>query len=167
MKRTRPTAPVNVNWRDYEVFLEAPLPDGRSRAYVCIDPHRREGSVQSRFVWRLNLPATYASRREAKKDANEVLRRFFSGHLGANSFEVSVEIQGYRITGKARFRGDVHEWEPWLEVADLRHPKRRPKLEGADAIFYRNTFTSRETAARFALRYGERMVLGMLSRLKS
>jgi len=122
--------------------------------------------VQSRFLWRLNLPATYASKREAKKDADEVVRRFFSGHMGAKSFEVSVEIQGYRITGKARFRADVHEWEPWLEITDVRNPKRRSKLEGLDAIFYRNTFSSRETAARFALRYGERMVLGMLSRLK-
>jgi len=166
MRRAPTPAPANINWRDCEAFLEPPRSDGRSRAYVCIDPHRRDGSVQSRFVWRLNLPATYASRREARKDANEVLRRFFSRHMGAKSFEVSVEIEGYRIVGKARFRADIHEWDPWLDITEVRNRKRRTKLEALEAIFFCNPFTSRETAARFALRYGERMVLGMLSRCK-
>ena len=122
--------------------------------------------MQSRFVWRLNRPGAYVSRREAEKDADEVLRRFFHGHMGAKSYEVSVEIQGDRIVGKARFRADIHEWEPWLEIYDIRNPRRRSKLEALEAIFYTNTFTSRETAARFALPCGERMVLGMLSRFK-
>ena len=58
------------------------------------------------------------------------------------------------------------DFAEWLDITDVGNPKKRSKLEALQAIFVCNTFTSRETATRFALRYGERMVLGMLSRFK-
>jgi len=58
------------------------------------------------------------------------------------------------------------DFAEWLDITDVGNPKKRSKLEALQAIFLCNTFTSRETATRFALRYGERMVLGMLSRFK-
>ena len=63
------------------------------------------------------------------------------------------------------------DFAEWLDITDVRNPKKRSELGALEAIFtgghllLQHLYFAR-TAARFALGYGERMVLGMLSRFE-
>jgi hypothetical protein len=163
---TKSCLPIK-NWHDWEIVLEPPDAYGRSRAYVCVYPLPRPRIPRSRFVVRLDLPDTYASRSEAESDAVDVTHRYFRGKITLPSFELSAKIRDYLVTGTARFRADIHEWEPWLEITAVREGiSHRQRFEEHESPFYGHTFASRQAAAQFALRYGQRMVLGALRGLR-
>jgi hypothetical protein len=155
------------NWHDWELVLEPPDARGRSLAYVCVYPLPRTRIPRSRFVVRLDLPDTYASRSEAECAAADITHRYFRGRISLTSFELSAKIEDYLVTGTARFRADVHEWEPWLEITAVREgTNHRQRFEEHESPFYSHTFASRQAAAQFALSYGQRMVLGALRGLR-
>jgi len=155
------------NWHDWELVLEPPNAHGRSRAYVCVYPLPRPRTSRSRFVVRLDLPDTYASRSEAECAAMDVTHRYFRGRITIPSFELSAKVRDYLVTGTSRFRADIHEWEPWLEITAVREGTNyRQRFEEHESPFYGHTFASRQAAAQFALWYGQRMVLGALRGLR-
>lgn len=163
-KRRQPTK----NWHDWELFLEPPDAHERSRAYVCVYPLPRPRVPRSRFVVRLDLPDTYATRSDAECAAADVTHRYFRGTTTLPSFELSARIGDYLVTGTARFRADVHEWEPSLEITAVRGGTNyRQRFAEHESPFYGHTFASRQAAAQFALRYGQRMVLGALPGLRT
>jgi predicted phosphoadenosine phosphosulfate sulfurtransferase len=83
------------------------------------------------------------------------------------SFELSAKVRDYVVTGTARFRADIHEWEPWLEITAVRErTNHRQRFDEHESPFYGHTFASRQAAAQFALWYGQRMVLGALRGLR-
>jgi hypothetical protein len=155
------------NWHDWEVVLGPPGAHGRSRAYVCVYPLPRPRLPRSRFVVRLDLPDTYASRSEAECAAADLTHRYFRGRIRLPAFELSAKIGDYLIMGTARFRADIREWEPWLEITAVREgTNHRQRFEEHESPFYGHTFASRQAAAQFALWYGQRMVLGALRGLR-
>jgi hypothetical protein len=115
----------------------------------------------------LDLPGTYATRYDAQSDAAEITHRYFRGWFKPHSFELSATIKDYRVTATARFRADVHEWEPWLEIAVVREGKKQAqRFAELESPFYDRTFPSPEAAAQFAMWYGQRMVLGAVRGLR-
>ncbi len=162
-KRRQPTK----NWHDWELVLEPSDAHGRSRAYVCVYPLPRPRIPRSRFVVRLDLPDSYATRVDAECAAADAIHRYFRGKLTLASFELSAKVGDYRVIGTARFRADIHEWEPWLEITGERTAAvHRQAFTEHESPFYGRTFASRRAAAQFALQYGQRMVAGALPGLQ-
>jgi hypothetical protein len=87
--------------------------------------------------------------------------------LYPTSAAVALRVKDYEVKGTARFRADIHEWEPWLEITNgVGRNKRGQRFKELDSPFYSHTFALPEAAAQFAAWYGERMVLGALGGLR-
>lgn len=159
--------PAKQALRTWEVFLGELDQSGRHHAYVCVYPTKQEGVGPSRFALRLDLPGTYLSRSDARRDAGDLLHRFFAGRFCPDAVVVALRVNDYDLKGSARFRADIHEWEPWLEITSgIGRKKRGQRFKESDSPFYSHTFASRKSAANFATWYGERMVRGAVRGLR-
>ena len=81
--------------------------------------------------------------------------------------EISTTVKTYVVTARARFRIDCHEWEPVLWIKSMRPINKGAiqTFDGNNSPFHKSTLPSAETAVRFALSYGERVVLGLIGGL--
>jgi hypothetical protein len=167
-----PNAAIPMRWpadkeHDYELWLEKTPSVGSRRAYVTAHPRDNRGGPRSRFAVRLDLPGVYSSKADAEAAAFYIANRYFRRKFAALEHEVSTTVKGYVIIGRARFRIDCHEWEPILWIKSLRSVNRGATqgFEGNASPLYRRTFPTAETAAHFALSYGERVVMGLVGGL--
>ena len=161
--RSAPTTWPKDLEHDYALWLEQPPSSGRYRAYVTAHSTARNRGRRSRF----DLPGLYASKAAALPDALKIADRFFRRKFAAHEFEVCKTVNDYQITGRARFRIDCHAWEPVLWIKSNRPVNKgtMQTFDGWHSPFVRNTFPTAVVAARFALSYGERMVLGFVGGL--
>jgi hypothetical protein len=152
---------------DYALWLDKPTSRGLHAAYVTAHPRDGRGGKHSRFAVRLDLPGEYSTRAEAEADAFHVAQKFYRRKFAAYECEVSAAVKDYLITARARFRIDCHQWEPVLWIKSTR-PTNKDAIQafdGVDSPFHKSTFPTAETAARFALSYGERVALGLVGGL--
>ena len=152
---------------EYELWLEKADADGLHRAYVTAHPRDNRGGARSRFAVRLDLPGRYMNKKQAESSAFHVAGKFFRRKYAAREREFSATVNSYIIIGRARFRIDCHEWEPVLWIKSMR-PNNKGAIQtfdGNNAPIYKRTFPSAETAARFALSYGERVAMGLIGGL--
>jgi hypothetical protein len=153
---------------DYALWLDRPTSRGLHSAYVTARPKDGRGGTHSRFAVRLDLPGEYSSKANAQADAFYVANKFYRRKFAAHECEVSATVKAYLITARARFRIDCHEWEPVLWIKSTRCPTNKDAtqaFDGIDSPFHKTTFPTAETAARFALSYGERLALGLVGGL--
>ena len=152
---------------NYALWLENTPTNGPHRAYVTAHPRDNRGGTRSRFAVRLDLPGTYLTKAHAEAAAFHLANRFFRGHHSAVEREVTATVKGYVITGRARFRIDCHEWEPVLWIKSMRAINKGAiqTFDSNSSPFHKSTFPNAETAARFALSYGERVAMGMVGGL--
>ena len=78
-----------------------------------------------------------------------------------------MTCRGYKIIGTARFDTTKLQWEPSLEIKKIKEPNKgkTQSVTGAERAFSHNLFPLEETAAKFAVDTGNRMVLGLLNGL--
>ena len=122
----------------------------------------------SRFAIRLDLPGTYPSKAAATRDGYAVAERFFRGKYAPAHVDEIRTVHGYRIKAHARFRIDCHEWEPALSIRSesLKNKGADQTFDGGNSPFVGITFSSAPAAATYAMAYGERLVLGIISGLR-
>lgn len=151
----------------YELWLEKANSSGLRRAYVTAHPRDKSGRTRSRFAVRLDLPGTYLSKASAEAAAFRIANRFFRRQFALPKREVSTSVRGYLISARARFRIDCHEWEPVLWIKSTRSVNKGAiqTFDGDNSPFVETTFPIAETAARFALSYGERVAMGLIGGL--
>lgn len=152
---------------DYDLWLEKADASGLHRAYVTAHPKDSRGGMRSRFAVKLELAGKYSSKKQAEVSAFRIANKFFRGNFAVPEVEVSTTVNGYAITARARFRIDCHEWEPVLWIKSKR-PINKGAVQTFDSnhtAFHKSTFPSAQTAARFALSYGERVALGLIGGL--
>ena len=152
---------------DYELWLEKTATSGLHRAYVTAHPRDNRGGARSRFAVRLDLPGKYSTKTQAEAAAFHIADRFFRRKLAVPESEVITTVKGYVITARARFRIDCHEWEPVLWIKSTR-PINKGAIQTFDSNnspFHKSTFPNAQTAARFALSYGERLAMGLIGGL--
>ncbi|SEN30009.1 hypothetical protein SAMN05216404_103304 [Nitrosospira multiformis] len=79
-----------------------------------------------------------------------------------------MKLRGYKIIGKARFDIARLKWEPSLEIRKIEEPNKGQTqiFTGSQTAFARNLFPMEDTAAKFALETGKRMVLGLVNGLE-
>jgi hypothetical protein len=152
---------------DYALWLDKPTARGLHPAYVTAHPRDGRGGKHSRFAVRLDLPGEYSSKAQAEADAFYVAHQFYRRKFAAHECEVSAAVKGYLITARARFRIDCHKWEPvlWIKSTHLTNKDAIQAFDGVDSPFHKSIFPTAETAARFALSYGERVALGLIGGL--
>jgi hypothetical protein len=104
---------------------------------------------------------------KAEADAFYVAHQFYRRKFAAHECEVSAAVKGYLITARARFRIDCHKWEPvlWIKSTRPMNKGAMQAFDGVDSPFHKSIFPTAETAARFALSYGERVALGLVGGL--
>jgi len=121
-----------------------------------------------RYGSRIDIPGKFRSRQELIATGNTYFSRFLNGEISSSVAPLKEKFRGYRITGSARFQALELKWEPVLEIKKLEEPNkgRRQSLQGPDTPFPWNLFQSSESATRFALDYGKRMVLGLVQGLE-
>jgi hypothetical protein len=152
---------------DYALWLENTAPNGLHHAYVTAHPKDNRGGTRSRFAVRLDLPGKYSTKIEAEADAFHIADRFFRHKFAVPECEESTTVKGYVITARSRFRIDCHEWEPVLWIKSTR-PVNKGAIQTFDSNhspFHKSTFPNAAAAARFALSYGERVVMGLVGGL--
>jgi hypothetical protein len=152
---------------DYALWLDKPTSRGLHHGYVTAHPRDEHGGRHSRFAVRLDLPGEYSSRAKAEVDAFHIAHQFYRRKFAAHECEVSAAVKDYLITARARFRIDCHEWEPvlWIKSTRPTNKDATQAFDGVDSPFHKSTFPTAETAARFALSYGERVALGLVGGL--
>jgi hypothetical protein len=152
---------------DYALWLDKPTSRGLYHGYVTAHPRDERGGKHSRFAVRLDLPGEYPSKAKAEADAFHVAHRFYRRKFAAHECEVSAAVKGYVVTARARFRIDCHKWEPVLWIKSTRPTNKGAiqTFDDVDSPFHKSTFPTAETAASFALSYGERVALGLVGGL--
>jgi hypothetical protein len=165
--RSAPTSWPKDPEHDYALWLEQPPSADRYHAYVTAHSTARSRGRRSRFAVRLDLPGVYANKATAFPDAFAIADRFFRRKFAAHEVELCKTVNAYQITARARFRIDCHAWEPvlWIKSSRPMNKGAMQTFDGWDSPFVRNTFPTAVVAARFALSYGERMVLGVVGGL--
>jgi hypothetical protein len=151
---------------DYALWLDT-TSRGLHHGYVTAHPRNEHGGRHSRFAVRLDLPGEYSSRAKAEVDAFHIAHQFYRRKFAPHECEVSAAVKGYLITARARFRIDCHEWEPvlWIKSTRPTNKDATQAFDGVGSPFHKSTFPTAETAARFALSYGERVALGLVGGL--
>jgi len=134
---------------------------GRHKGYVVI--RRVDNALEgpSQYGVRLDIPGTFSSGQALLESANQVFIRFTRGEMHAPVVEEKQKLNGYRITGSARFHIGHLKWEPILELKKTVEPNKGAKqlVMGHGTPFPRNLFSSPQNAARFAVDYGKSMVI--------
>lgn len=154
---------------DYRYTLHLDPAQGAPVTGYVLQVHHPEGQPKAQtLARRCNLRDTYRDKQDAYAAALKIVKAASEGEFHAISVRLKETFRGYELVGSCGFRHDVHKWQPTLEIIS-----RRPENKGAtqgfgdlQSPFDRNLYPHPEHAARFALEYGERMIVGLVSGLK-
>jgi hypothetical protein len=139
----------------------------RIRAYV-LQIMQPVGEIQPpRLALRYDVPGEFRSKSEAYEEGLKVARRLASGELSPSFVRLKQEFREFTLIGSASFRLDFHQWEPVLELVSHRATNKgaRQGFTDVQSPFQRNLFQDAESAAKFAIQYGERMIIGLVGGL--
>lgn len=123
----------------------------------------------SHYGKKLPIPGPFKSSSEVHKAGDRLYDRYLKGQVDAPPFHLEKgKLRGYKIIGSARFDVDKHKWEPMLELKKIEEPNKGKTqvISGTSTAFGRNLFPMEETAAKFALETGKRIILGLVSALE-
>ena len=156
--------------KNYSFRLEAWVEGNGQRhlGYLAIRQTANPLEGLSLYGTRLDIPGSFQSHRDLSAAADKLYARFLRGDISPPIVEHKEKYQGYRITGKVRFKVGELKWEPVLELKKMQEPNKglRQTVSGIDTPFPRNLFDTPENAALFAFDYGKRMVMGLIQGLK-
>lgn len=152
----------------YQFHLESRVDAfGRHSGYLVI--RRVDNGLEgvSKYGARIDIPGSFPSKQPLLDTAYQLFNRFVRGELSAPVVEAKEKLNGYRITGSARFHIGALKWEPTLKLKKTVGPNKGAKQSvlGHETPFPLNLFTTPENAARFALDYGLNMVRGHIQGL--
>lgn len=139
----------------------------RVRAYVLQIMQHLDEIKEPRFALKYEIPDQFQSKLEAYEEGLKVARRLASGELNPSSVRLKQKFREYLLIGSASFRLDSHQWEPVLELVSRRAANKGAcqRFSDVQSPFQRNLFPDAERAAKFAIQYGERMVIGIVGGL--
>jgi hypothetical protein len=122
----------------------------------------------SYYGHKLPIPGPLKSRAAVYEAGDKLYDRYLKGEISPPEHLEKAKLRGYEIIGSARFDVGKHEWEPTLELKKMEglNKGQTQVISGTSTAFGRNLFPMEETAAKFALEAGKRMVLGLVSGLE-
>jgi hypothetical protein len=141
--------------------------NGTYEGYLVIR-HIDETSKEASYYGRkLPISGPLKSRAEVHEAGDRLYDRYMKGDISIPEHSEKGKLRGYKITGRARFDASKHEWEPILELKKIEAPNKGQAqvILGSDTVFGRNLFAMEETAAKFAVETGKRMILGLVNGL--
>ncbi len=142
-------------------------PNGSYQGYLVIYRFDEVGKP-IRYGLKIPIPGVFNSGITLSHEGEKLYARYRKGAISIAPPHVEkMKCRGYKIIGTARFNTAKLQWEPSLEIKKIEEPNKgeTQSVTGAERAFAHNLFSLEETAAKFAVETGNRMVLGLVNGL--
>lgn len=152
---------------DYRHTLHVERSGGALTAYV-LRIFQPGDELPPRLSLRYNLNERFVSDREAAQAGLRAVQLISLGELTPVSETLKEKFREYRIHASAGFRTDQAGWEPILKIESLRTVNKGQiqEFSSGQSAFRLNPHNESSGAAKAALDYGRRMILGSIGGLR-
>jgi len=139
---------------------------GEYSGYMIIHEVKELGERPPFFGTRIDIQGSYKSENELSSIAKKDFERYKKGELSTGRLNEKEKLNDYEIIGSAKFTISQLKWVAYLELKKIKEPNKGNVQIVEDGALMRNFYDSERRAARFALDYGKRMVIGHIRGLK-